>query len=118
MLTVLREANAPLEFDAIARRVREKTDIRDGTLSLMLLSSPFVQLGEDAYGLIERDVPGGPEAIARVYASERCRCTVSSQRPNLKPTARCVPTSAKPSFSCSRIDGRFAESPTTAMISR
>jgi hypothetical protein len=65
VLTVLREANAPLGFDTIARRVREKTDIRDGTLSLMVISSPFVQLGEDAYGLIDRDVPGGPDAIAR-----------------------------------------------------
>jgi hypothetical protein len=65
VLTVLREAKSPLPFEAIARHVREQTDIRDATLSLMLISSPFVQLGEDAYGLIERDVPGGPDAIAR-----------------------------------------------------
>jgi hypothetical protein len=49
-LQLLRAANGPLTFDTIARRVRERTDIRDGTLSLMLTASPFVQLGEGAYG--------------------------------------------------------------------
>lgn len=62
---VLDTAGTPLSFQSIAERVRQQTDIRDETLSLMLISSPFVRLDEDRYGLVERDVPGGAEAIAR-----------------------------------------------------
>jgi hypothetical protein len=62
---VLREASGPLAFESIARRVRERTDIRDAAPSLMLIANPFVALAADSYGLIERDVPGGPDAIAR-----------------------------------------------------
>ncbi len=63
-LTVLEEAGTPLPFDEIARRVRLRTDAQDASLNLMLLSSPFLKLGGDQYGLVERDVPGGAGAIA------------------------------------------------------
>lgn len=63
--STLLEAGAPLGFAAIAAGIRRRTDILDATLTMLLLCSPFVRLAPDRYGLIERDVPGGAEAIAR-----------------------------------------------------
>src|SRR5690606_38999223 len=51
-------------------------------------------------------------------ASGRCISTVSSQRPNLKPTSRSTPTVVKPSPACSRTEATLAESPITATIWR
>lgn len=65
VLTVLQAAGAPLPSKTIAERVRQQTDIHDLTLKQLLLSSPFVRVEEDLYGLIERDVSGGSQAIAR-----------------------------------------------------
>ena len=50
--------------------------------------------------------------------SARCISTLSSQRPNLKPTFSNVPTMRKPAARCSSIDGVCAESPITAIIWR
>ncbi|HEU4583695.1 MAG TPA: sigma factor-like helix-turn-helix DNA-binding protein [Polyangiaceae bacterium] len=65
VLQVLQAAGTPLPLESIAEQVRRQTDIRDSTLGLLLLSSPFVKLADNLYGLIERDVPGGSQAIAR-----------------------------------------------------
>jgi sigma-70-like protein len=65
VLAVLRGAGTPLSFEVIADRVRQQTAIQDGTLSLLLISSPFVKLDANLFGLVERDVSGGAQAIAR-----------------------------------------------------
>ena len=44
--------------------------------------------------------------------------TLSTQRPNLKPTERRVPTRTKPHAACTPMEGWFALSPITAMIWR
>ena len=50
--------------------------------------------------------------------SERCIMTVSSQRPNLKPTFGWVPIMANPVLACTPIYPALAESPITAIICR
>jgi len=44
--------------------------------------------------------------------------TLSTQRPNLKPTERSVPTRRKPWLACSPIDAAWPLSPITAMSCR
>jgi hypothetical protein len=61
---VVDAAGTPLTVAEIAEAVREVTDIRALTLRLLLLRSPFVRVDADRFGLLERDVPGGSEAIA------------------------------------------------------
>jgi hypothetical protein len=44
--------------------------------------------------------------------------TLSTQRPNLNPAERSVPTRRKPQAACTPIEPAFALSPITAMIWR
>jgi hypothetical protein len=44
--------------------VRRRIDVADEALETLLASAPFVRRNADQYGLLSRDVPGGPEAIA------------------------------------------------------
>src|SRR5258706_7874321 len=44
-----------------------------------------------------------------------CMTTLSTQRPNLKPAERSVPTRTKPNDACRLIDAAFALSPITAI---
>src|SRR6266404_6071676 len=53
-----------------------------------------------------------------ISPSARCIITVSSQRPNLKPTLGWVPIISKPHRLCTPIDPALAESPITAIIWR
>ena len=62
--SVFRSAGTPLSFDAVAERVRQRLDVSDTLLGERLQTAPFVRRNPDQYGLINRDVPGGSEAIA------------------------------------------------------
>ncbi len=57
-------------------------------------------------------------AVSAPSPSARCICTVSSQRPCLRPRPRNTPTSSKPKRSCSLIDAALVGSPITATICR
>ena len=56
--------------------------------------------------------------VAAPSPSASCIITVSSQRPNLKPTFGCVPIIEKPALVWTAIDPALAESPITAIICR
>src|SRR5262249_41900954 len=57
-----------------------------------------------SYGVVPSPLPRG-----------RCMSTVSTHRPNLKPTERSVPTRRKPTEACRLMDGACALSPITAI---
>src|SRR5512134_780884 len=59
--------------------------------------------------------PGGERSPS---ASPRCISTLSTQRPNLKPTDGSTPTRVKPHASCTPIEATFPVSPITATICR
>jgi len=65
LVEVLEDARTSLSIEDIAQRARKRTDIPESTLRMALLRRPFVKLDVDLYGLLERDVPGGAEAIAQ-----------------------------------------------------
>ena len=56
--------------------------------------------------------------VASPGPSGRCMITLSTQRPNLKPTERSVPTRTNPCPACSAMDGVLALSPITATSCR
>jgi hypothetical protein len=62
--TAFRIARAPLSRSALAARVRLRMDAPDDVLEAQLARAPFARLAADEYGLLARDVAGGPEAIA------------------------------------------------------
>jgi hypothetical protein len=61
---VLDEAGSPLPFDELLRRARVHTDLAEGGAYSTTLVAPFVRLDETLVGLVDRDIPGGPEAVA------------------------------------------------------
>src|SRR5438132_965511 len=65
----------------------------------------LTDVADERYGIAVAPVPSG-----------RCIKTLSSQRPNLKPTLSNVPTIRKPAARCSSIEPALAESPMTAII--
>ncbi|MEY2932572.1 MAG: hypothetical protein RL033_3321 [Pseudomonadota bacterium] len=62
--SAFRSARTPLSLAAIAERIQQRVDVGDEALGVLLAQAPFVQRNADQYGLLARDVPGGPEAIA------------------------------------------------------
>jgi len=62
--SVFRSAHTPLSLAAMSERIRSRVDVSDDALAVLLAHAPFVQRNTDQYGLLTRDVPGGPEAIA------------------------------------------------------
>lgn len=64
--SVFRAAGTPLSLGAVAERLQKRLDVDEATLAQRLSSPPFVRRNPDQYGIIARDVPGGPEAIAAV----------------------------------------------------
>ncbi|HEU4580704.1 MAG TPA: hypothetical protein VFS67_20745 [Polyangiaceae bacterium] len=62
--SVFRSAKTPLSLEAVAERLRQRVDVTDEALAVLLAHAPFVQRNTDQYGLLARDVPGGAEAIA------------------------------------------------------
>lgn len=64
--SVFRSAGTPLSLAAVGERLQKRLDVDDATLTEQLSHPPFVRRNPDQYGLVSRDVPGGPEAIAAV----------------------------------------------------
>lgn len=62
--SVFRGAKTPLSLAAVSERLRQRLDVTDDALAVLLAHAPFVQRNTDQYGLLARDVPGGAEAIA------------------------------------------------------
>lgn len=62
---ILNENGAPLDVRELQRRMERRTMIAPLSFRLMVLHVPFVQVDEERIGLVSRDVPGGPEAVAR-----------------------------------------------------
>jgi hypothetical protein len=62
--SVFRGARTPLSLESVSERLRQRVDVTDDALAVLLAHAPFVQRNTDQYGLLARDVPGGPEAIA------------------------------------------------------
>jgi plasmid stabilization system protein ParE len=67
-LDLLTEAGRPLPKDELLAKARERTDVREATALVMLKEAPFVRLDDSLIGLVERDVPGGAEAVAQAIA--------------------------------------------------
>jgi hypothetical protein len=61
---IVTEAGAPLPFDELVARARVHTDISADTVTLRVKALPFVRMDESRIGLIDRDIPGGPQAVA------------------------------------------------------
>jgi hypothetical protein len=60
----LLDAGKPLSFADLLTRVRQRTDISEQTAALIVKEAPFVRLDDELIGLVERDIPGGPTALA------------------------------------------------------
>jgi hypothetical protein len=60
----LEDAGGPLDFNELVARVRVRTDISEGGASSTVLTAPFVRLDDSRIGLVERDIAGGPQAVA------------------------------------------------------
>lgn len=61
---VLIEAGTPLAFEDLLARARLQSDISDSSATLRVAAPPFVRLDHTRIGLVERDIPGGPQAVA------------------------------------------------------
>lgn len=61
---VLVDAGAPLPFDELLARARIQSDIPEASASLRVLAPPFIRIDDSRIGLVERDIPGGPQAVA------------------------------------------------------
>ncbi len=62
--SAFRSARTPLSLEGIAERIQQRVEVDLDALRVLLSHAPFVQRNPDQYGLLARDVPGGPEAIA------------------------------------------------------
>jgi hypothetical protein len=62
--SILEQAGTPLPFDELLVRARVHTDLLETTAALRVNASPFVRLDDSRIGLVERDIPGGPQAVA------------------------------------------------------
>jgi len=61
---ILEAAGAPLTFNELLAQARIQTDIPEATATLRVAAPPFVRLDDSRIGLVERDIPGGPQAVA------------------------------------------------------
>jgi hypothetical protein len=61
---IVTEAGEPLPFDELLARARVRTDLAETTATLRVRALPFVRVDESRIGLVERDIPGGPQAVA------------------------------------------------------
>ncbi len=60
----LESAGAPLSFADLLASARQHSDITEATAALRVASPPFVRVDDTRIGLVERDIPGGPKAVA------------------------------------------------------
>lgn len=61
---ILREAGAPVSKDELFAKLRARLGASPLTLQALLAKPGFVRVDDDRVGLLDRDVPGGAEAIA------------------------------------------------------
>lgn len=61
---LLRDAGGPVPLAALLEKMSALRGGNEHVYRLALLAAPFVQVDVDRYGLLERDLPGGPEALA------------------------------------------------------
>jgi hypothetical protein len=61
---ILEAAASPLAFNELLSRARVQTDIPEATAALRVAAPPFIRLDDSRIGLVERDIPGGPQAVA------------------------------------------------------
>lgn len=61
---VLESAGAPITFDELVARARLQSDIPEASATLRVAAAPFVRVDDLRIGLVERDIPGGPQAVA------------------------------------------------------
>ncbi len=61
---ILRRAGSPLNLDGLISLARVQTDVPEASASSTTLTAPFIRLDESRVGLLDRDVPGGPTAVA------------------------------------------------------
>ena len=64
LLRLLSETSQPVPIQDLLAAAQEHISIPELTYTMMVKRPPFVQVDEQRIGLIERDVPGGAEAIA------------------------------------------------------
>ena len=61
---VVRMRGAPMTRGEISSELVWKTSVSEATLSMCLTLPPILRCGPDLYGLRDRDLPGGAEALA------------------------------------------------------
>ena len=66
MVELVRANGEPMAEELLLTRLKEKIDFRDNTAKLATARPPFVKMDADRIGLMERDLPGGMEAIEEV----------------------------------------------------
>jgi hypothetical protein len=64
LLRILRDRSAPMPRQELVAELRRKTDAKEQTIALCLTRPQFLRCSEDLVGLMERDLPGGTEALA------------------------------------------------------
>jgi hypothetical protein len=73
----LEDHGGPMPRKALIATARERTGTSETTLGLAVLALPFVRLDNDTVGLLERDLPGGTEAVLAV--TERLQAWLSER---------------------------------------
>jgi len=66
MVSMVRGNGQPIDEEVLFARLREKIDFRDNSVRLVSLRPPFLKMGGGRLGLVDRDLPGGTEAIEEV----------------------------------------------------
>lgn len=116
--SVFRAAGTPLSSESVAERVRRRLDVDDPTLARLLARAPFVRRNADQYGLLSRDVPGGPEAIATALNTLTDALHTQQRALDTRDAFALVQAQIKPAWSlellCSLIDSDPALNHSTA----
>ena len=62
-LQILREAGAPLGLEALLAKAAKSIDFGDVHARGLVLKPPFIRCDSETIGLVERDLPGGTQAM-------------------------------------------------------
>lgn len=63
MVEILKEAGAPVKEAVLRAELEKKTTVLDTTFPLLLCYVPLFTTGDGRVGLIDRDIPGGMDAV-------------------------------------------------------
>ena len=66
MVELIRANGEPMDENLLFSRLKEKMDFRDNTVKLAAARPPFVKIDSNRLGLMDRDLPGGMDAIEEV----------------------------------------------------